>query len=107
MAMDTVNWTGLSAQKYTYYMHQLPWRPSADQTGNYIFAKESASGWQPLYFGETESFRARLVPSHEKLPCALRNGITHIHAHINTNDAARLAEESDLIAAYDAPCNKE
>ena len=104
--MTSCIWTGASGTQYEYTVFALDTKWD-DVAGNYIFAKESASGWQPLYFGETESFRARLVPSHEKLPCALRNGITHIHAHINTNDAARLAEESDLIAAYDAPCNKE
>ena len=104
--MTACIWTGASGKQYKYTVFALDTKWN-DVAGNYIFAKESANGWQPLYFGETVSFRARLVPSHEKLPCAHRNGITHIHAHANANGAARLAEESDLIAAYDAPCNKE
>jgi len=72
--------------------------------GNYIFAKDNGPTWSAIYIGQTESFKDRL-PSHDKLPCAQRNGFTHIHARANENEASRLKEEADLIANYRPPCN--
>lgn len=43
---------------------------------------------------------------HEKRPGAVRHGATHIHAHGNKDERARLAEEADLIASYNPPCNE-
>ena len=101
-------WTGSSGKKYTYtiYGKSTNWN---EVSGNYIFAKETAPGrWRAIYIGETKSFKTRLTSSHEKLPCADRNGFTHYHAHTNSGGvAARRSEESDLIDKYDPPCNKD
>ena len=97
-------WTGKSGTKYTYNIHGLDgdWN---DVGGNYIFAKEtSATHWAAVYIGQTGSFGDRL-PNHEKRPCAIRNGATHVHAHTN-GQAARQAEEADLLAAVATPCNE-
>jgi hypothetical protein len=100
----TCNWTGKSGTVYNYTIYEIggDWN---DVSGNYIFAKEpSPHNWEAVYIGETESFKDRL-PNHEKLPCIKRNGGTHVHAHTNENEKARLAEESDLLSNHTTPCN--
>ena len=102
----TCNWQGASGKLYSYTIYSLntQWN---DVPGNYIFAKQVPGGWQPLYIGETQSFKTR-IPNHEKWPCVRRYGVTHIHAHRNDGGtAARKAEETDLLARFDPPCNKE
>ena len=96
-------WTGDSGTEYEYKIYTIDtnWY---DVPGNYIFAKETEpTSWTALYIGETESFKDRL-PNHEKLPCVKRYGGTHIHAHINEDNDARLKEEADLKANNTTPC---
>jgi len=80
-----------------------------DEPGNYIFAKKTSllGGWTPVYIGETDDLAKRL-PKHDKLPCVKRNGGTHIHVHFTSGGTqVRRAEEADLLANFDPPCNKE
>ena len=102
--VQTCTWTGQSGKSYTYYVYEIGTR-FRDVGGNYIFAKVTPSNrWASQYIGETQSLTDR-IPGHEKLPCAQRNGATHVHVHENNSNAARLAEEKDLIAANNPPCN--
>ena len=75
--------------------------------GNYIFAKQTPTtpSW-PLYIGETSNLQQRLVRSHEKMDCVLREEATHIYTHENDDESTRKAEESDLVNFYDPPCNR-
>ncbi len=104
---DPINWPGKSGKKYRYWIYSMEtlWK---SEPGNYIFAKKTSSGkWTPVYMGETDNLANRL-PDHEKLPCVRRNGGTHIHTHTNSGGASvRRAEEADLLANFDPPCNKE
>ena len=101
---QTCVWTGKSGKAYPFEVYKIG-TSFKDVGGNYIFAKETtANRWTPQYIGETQSLRDRL-PNHEKLPCVERNGATHVHVHANSNAGARLAEEADLIAATNPPCN--
>lgn len=98
------NWTGASGKIYEYEIFPIgiDWN---DVAGNYIFAKQSSPNrWASIYIGETESFKDRL-PNHNQLPCIRRNEGTHIHAHVNQDSRARLAEEVDLLATDKPPCN--
>ena len=106
MADETVNWPGASGKKNKYWVHSLD-TTFKDTAGNYVFAKKTSSGkWTPVYIGETESLNDRL-PNHEKLPCVRQNGGTHIHAHTSGGQKVRREEESDLLANFNPPCNKE
>ncbi len=106
MTDETVLWPGASGKKYRYWVHSLN-TTFKDSAGNYIYAKRTASGkWTPVYIGETENLANRL-PNHEKLPCVHRNGGTHIHAHTSGGQLERRREESDLLANFDPPCNRE
>lgn len=102
--VKTINWAGKSGSKYKYWIYKLPPDFSA-KPGNYIFAKETKPGsWTPVYIGQTEDLSERF-DNHHKANCISRNGATHIHAHINNPKQARLAEESDLVARWNTPCN--
>ena len=99
---QTVVWTGNSATRYPYEVYTLDtvWN---DVGGNYIFTRQTPTGWVCIYIGQTQSFKDR-IPNHEVWPCARRQGATHIHAHSNSNADARLREERDLKAAYSELC---
>ncbi|MEI6607878.1 MAG: GIY-YIG nuclease family protein [Verrucomicrobiota bacterium] len=100
----TCKWPGKSGQTYTYYIYSIG-ASFKEEAGNYIFCKLNASGqWVPQYIGQTENLNQRLG-NHEKEVCAKRNGATHIHAHLTSVEATRLAEEKDLIQTYNPPCN--
>ena len=101
--MAQANWQGASGRVYTYGVYPLnaDWD---DVPGNYIFARWVGGRWVAIYIGQTSSFKDRL-PTHEVWPCARRNGVTHIHAHTESNVVVRLAEERDLLANNNPPCN--
>ncbi len=101
---DTVNWSGASGRTYQYWIHPITTTFKA-VAGNYIFAKEIEPGrWRAVYIGETADLSERF-DNHHKMPCIVRNGATHIHAHTNSDQNARLAEEMDLINNYRPVCN--
>lgn len=101
---DKINWPGVSGKSYEYYIHPLNTEFKA-APGNYCIAKEIEPGrFRPLYFGETANLSERF-DNHHKWPCFIRNGATHIHAHVNLYQEARLSEESDLIRKWDPTCN--
>jgi predicted GIY-YIG superfamily endonuclease len=76
--------------------------------GNYIFAKLNSAGkWVPVYIGETGDLSERF-DHHHAAACFNRNGASHIHAHISSNDrSTRLAEETDLRQNYTTACNNQ
>ena len=97
--MQTCEWNGYS---FSIYNPGTDWN---DTPGLYIFAGIGQNGfWNPLYIGQTDSFRARL-PSHERWSEAARNGATHIHAMTEVNATRRITIERQLIAVYRPPLN--
>lgn len=103
----TINWSGKSGKQYQYWIHPVG-TTFKEEPGNYIYAKETRPGyWAPCYIGQTKNLNDRLS-DHEKEACAKRQGATHIHAHTNGHgEAARLAEEKDLILKWQPPCNEQ
>ena len=90
-----VNWPGGSGQQYTYSVHGLDWTPSANQDGNYVFAKPAAAGWAAVYIGEGD-LRTRRA-AHLNKGCVTDKGSTRFHCHLNSSESARLAEEADML----------
>jgi hypothetical protein len=105
---DTIDWIGQSGATYRYWFLPNPKVAAAikDEGGNYAFVKQLPNGnFVPLYFGKADSLRARL-PSHECWPEATRLGVTHVMTHTTpAGDAARSAEERDLIQRWNPPMN--
>jgi hypothetical protein len=101
----TIKWPGKSGKTYQYWIYPLPPNFSSEP-GNYIFAKQTSPGkWTPVYIGQTDDLSERF-DDHHKMPCIKSHGATHIHAHKNTNgETTRKAEEADLIARWNPPCN--
>ena len=94
-------WQGKSGTNYEYWIFQIGVAFEA-AAGNFIFAQEtSPHKWKPVYIGQTKN----LKDITENLPLLNRSDITHIHAHINTDEASRLAEEVDLIDKWSAHVN--
>ena len=101
---QTVTWPGQSGKQYTYEVYRIGTNFNK-VPGNYIFAKQTVTGWIPIYIGETSDLSQRF-DNHHAMPCIKRNGATHIHAHKSSSDAnVRRAEESDLIKRWKPSCN--
>ena len=103
MSNANVKWKGQSGTSYEYFVHSLETK-FKDLAGNYIFAKKQNGLWVAVYIGQTTSLKDRLS-DHEKRDCAIRNGATHIHAHVNKSERNRLNEEKDLILLHSPVCN--
>ena len=102
---DTVDWIGASGKRYTYHVHILSQTFTDTRGGNYIFCFLNQNNrWQAVYIGETGDFSERF-DNHHKMPCIRSHRATHIHAHLSGAKASRLAEEKDLVANYNPPCN--
>jgi len=103
-----VDWQGQSGKKYRYWVLATPKVGSSiqDVGGNYCFAKQLPNGnFTPLYFGIADDLRVR-IPGHELWEEAIRLGATHVMGHTTPDgDAARRAEERDLIAYWNPPLN--
>ena len=101
----TILWEGESGKEYKYWIFKIG-HPLKQIPGNYCFAKETKpKTWTPIYFGETEDLSERF-DNHHKMPCIKREGATHIHAHeSNADKKVRCAEEADLVAKRQPPCN--
>ena len=100
-----INWTGKTGRKYKYWIYKIG-HGFVRQPGNYIFAKETEpSKWKPIYIGETKDLSTRF-DDHHKADCIKREGATAIHVHKGSSTADhRRAEERDLVARWNPPCN--
>ena len=105
MTQQAHRWQGKSGIWYTYYVYPIP-ATLYDVPANYILARARNDGkFDPLYIGQTENLKERITTSHEKWGCVSIYGVTHVHAHINSRSADRIAEEHDLIQSFRPPCN--
>lgn len=106
-----IKWQGKSGKSYEYRIYPMGTTFKAEP-GNYVFAKETKpKTWAAIYVGESSNLDERVgsgLDNHEKLPCAKREGATHVHVKLTSGGvAARRAEEEDIREAHDPPCNKE
>jgi len=102
---EYVTLTGLSGAPYVFQVcdPNLPFVPYA---GNYAMASRGLLGWFVAYIGETNNLRDRLA-THERWAEARSMGCRYILAHQTIGDSVRMAEEADLIAAYNPPLNRQ
>jgi len=86
-----------SGKRYIYDVYLITGTIFKNVPGNYMFAYQIPNGlWQVLYVGQTSNFASRMS-NHEKLGIAIKNGATHILAHVNNNEIARINEEFEMI----------
>ena len=98
MANQTADWIGASGKKYSYWVYPLPASIKSGQDGNYIFTKVVNNTWVPIYIGQGDI--GDRLDNHHQATCIKSKGATHLHAHKNADERARLAEEDDLLAAH-------
>ena len=96
---QTIHWAGKSGTDYVYTIYVIG-TSFRKIPGNYIFAKQDASGWWAVYVGETGDLSERF-DNHHKANCINRNGATHIHVHeSSSDDKVRRAEEDDVLRRW-------
>lgn len=93
----TCDWIGKSGTRYHYWIYVVPTSFSADDAGNYIFARQNSEArWVPVYIGQGElNDRAT---NHHQARCIRQKGATHFHCHKNVRERDRLREKEDLLA---------
>lgn len=103
---NTATWSGASGAEYTYYVYSWPNTFNRGEA-NYIFCSVSSfNTWVPIYVGETGDLSERF-DNHHAISCIRSHGASHIHVHLKANQAARLAEERDLIHGRNPICNRQ
>lgn len=88
---------------WTFNIHGFDARWN-DVPGLYIFSRQTANGWVPLYIGQATSLRDRLC-RHEREAEARRLGATHVHAMVEKSALARNYAEAQLIGWFNPPLN--
>lgn len=96
---DTVEWTGASGTKYTYWIYERHPSIKEGATGNYIYTKVVDNVWVPVYIGQGD-LSVRATDNHHQIECIDSKKATHVHMHTNAKEADRLAEEKDLLAGH-------
>jgi hypothetical protein len=103
--METYELVGLLG-RYSYQVcdPNLPWAASG---GCYVFARKEGNHLHILRVGKCDSFKSRpMPPGHECWSDAIRSHrASHVLARQVLTEADRVAEEQDLIAAYNPPMN--
>lgn len=99
-------WTGASGRKYRYsaFMFGTNFGPGA---ANIIFARETRRGeYSALYVGQTADL-SEPFGDEAALRCITEGRATHIHVRFaGDEEAARIAECEDLVAALAPPCSQ-
>ena len=106
--MTTVSFTGASGTKYRFGVYDLDGDLNAI-AGVYVVTNryETAQGrygHTVIYFGQTGDLGDRF-DDHHKADCFADFGANSLCFHADGDEQSRLAKESDLIEAYNPPCN--
>jgi len=106
-----VRWRGYSGRIYDFQLDQIG-ALYHDRPGVYIACKLASNGnWDPIYIGETSSFRDRLTDNlltHHKWQRFRAVGATHFCTlHVPGGLALREGIETDLRRQIRTPCNDQ
>jgi hypothetical protein len=105
-AESTIDWPGASGKSYRYwFLSDTTDSGLSTEAGNYMFVRNTqANLWVPIYIGVAVDLRARVM-NHEVWAAAAKAGASRVMAHLQGNEAARIAEERDLIARWNPSLN--
>ena len=99
--------SGKSFSFTIYPLSQLGSFPNRKATYSFLRDDKNIINNDILYIGATDDASARLSTSHEKLPCVRRHdgqyGGPYVGVHWTDYP---FSTETDLLGAYDPPCNK-
>lgn len=101
------NFTGKSGQTYSFQVYA--WGTGFKSLGAvYAITKRVVTNGKGhhtfIYFGHTGDLSERF-DDHHKDNCFTRNDVNCICILLESNEATRLAIETDLIRAHNTPCN--
>lgn len=98
--LETYDWIGVTGQRYTYSVYNLPANFVHGEFGNYIFAKSSSNDeWIPIFIGQGD-LGVEISDDHPMWKCIKQRGATHVHVHLNDSEWVRVSEEEDLLENY-------
>ena len=92
---DFLDLKGASGAAYRFRV----WPATAGHSpvaGNYVFLKETPSGFEVLLVGATNNLSLARAQWNK----VTKLGATHVFTRLNVARAARVAEHEDLVAAY-------
>lgn len=103
---QSIQWRGQSGEEYTYYIWPRGAQVEEAPPGNFLHVRETAEGvLVPVYIGQSDDLNHRLL-NEETYQCVNTHGATQLHLHANyKGEAARKAEEADLLARWQPVCN--
>lgn len=100
----TVVLTGKSGAKYSFvvYARAQKFNPVG---AIYVMSKRLDDGrYSIIYIGQTGDLSSRPL-NHHRTACFDKHGADHLLIHVEQDAKKRLAIETDLIQAYQPPCN--
>jgi len=100
--------SGASGKEYDFDSYTLDTQ-FKDMGAVYIFTRRivdaDGNGIHTfLYIGETGDL-ADTIANHEKWACVTQRNVNCICVHTDDNENSRKAKETDLLQAYETPCN--
>ena len=104
-AARTVTLTGQSGKQYTFNVYARSQKFNAIGAV-YALAKIASGKYVIIYIGQTGDASNRPF-NHHRTACFDRQGADLVFLLSESSEKRRLEIETDLIRAYDPPCNKQ
>ena len=106
--LATMTLTGESGQKYAFNVYPFGETFNAIGAVYYISKRtpkqDGAVNHSKIYIGQTKDLSERF-DNHHKAKCFADHDANAISVHRDDDEDSRQTKETDLIAAYDPPCN--
>ncbi len=107
--MAILTLTGASRTKYDFSVYPDGESVPVGAGIYYVSARTQKEGGgyfhRHIYIGESENVAERFN-GHHKEDCFTQHKANCVSIHPDDDNLSRLKKESDLIAAYDPPCNE-
>lgn len=104
--VSTITLTGKSSRQYTFRIYRRVQKFTA-VGAVYAMARRNEDGrYSIIYIGQTGDLSVRPL-NHHRTACFDRNGADHLFIHAQSDEKTRFAIETDLIQAYNPPCNRQ
>jgi hypothetical protein len=102
-----IYWNDKAATSHRFWIYPRGTKFNEPCPGIYIYAREtSPHKWAPIYIEQTENVNVRLTHNQQR-ECVDRNGATHIHVSIITDEKSRSTLVKDLTEQWKPVCNTE
>ena len=106
--LGTMTLTGASGNKYEFNVYPLGTEFNVIGAVYYVSKRtvkaDGGGEHSKIYIGQTSDMSERF-DNHHKADCFNRYGANCLSTHREDNEENRLSIESDLLEAYNPPCN--